>query len=199
MWSDVCGTKGPYHNKSPLKTASLNRQYKRMDLRWDLGKPLFPLFQEYSIREASVSDFPKLSEIAVEAYLPEWTWWVNSVGGIERARAELCAYFHDFLEHPMKRIFITEESTAIVGFVGANAAVNPGTLGYGVAVLPEFRRKGRGTALLAKALSWLRGTGVTEARLEEGTVSPLDQDTPAVRLYLKLGARVISEQHFTLP
>ena len=105
------------------------------------------------------------------------------------------SYVRQFLREREKRIFVAEEGEKIVGFCGA-AKYNrgTGTIGYGVAVLPQFRGRGAGSMLLWTALHWLKKSGVRLATLEEGTFGFENKDGTAVLLYKNLGGVIIRDQ-----
>lgn len=164
---------------------------------WDLEKPLprSSSKNKFAIEAAKPRDRERLRKIVVEAYLPEWSWWVRKIGGKKKAREDLMSYISGFLRDPKKRIFIAEEDEKIIGFTGA-AEYNrdTGTIGYGVAVLPGFRKRGIGKALLLAALDWLKSSGVRFVTLEEETFGIANRDTPAMILYKRLGGNIISDQ-----
>jgi GNAT superfamily N-acetyltransferase len=189
---------------------SLSRQAlslkNRLKLRsigflWDLGEPL-PKSRSKKravIRAATPKDKERLRKIVVEAYLPEWSWWVRQMGGEERARADLVSYLTEFLRYRKKRIFVAEDGERIIGFCGAaKYDRGTGTIGYGVAVLPGFRKRGIGSMLLRAALDWLKKSGVRFVTLEEETFGFANKDSPAIFLYLSLGGKIISDQIFSL-
>src|SRR5207245_135324 len=95
---------------------------------WDLEEPLhlFRTKNKSAIRAAAPRDKERLRKIVVEAYLPEWSWWVRKIGGKERARVDLMSYVSEFLRDRNKRIFVAEAGEKIIGFSGA-AKHNRGT------------------------------------------------------------------------
>ena len=161
---------------------------RSIEFLWDLEEP-FPKVRSkhnVTIKAAVPKDRERLRKIVVEAYLPEWSWWVRQVGGKERARADLMFE---------KRIFVAVEGEKIVGLCGAaKYNRNTGTIGYGVAVLPRFRRKGIGSMLLRTALDWLKKSGVGLVTLEEATFGFENKDSPAILLYKNLGGIIIKDQ-----
>ena len=173
---------------------------RSIEFLWDLEEPLTKIRSKNKvmIRAAVPDDRERLRKIVVEAYLPEWSWWVKQVGGKERARADLMSYVSEFLRDRKKRIFVAEESEKIIGFCGA-AKYNrgTGTIGYGVAVLPRFRRRGIGSILLRTALDWLKKSGVRLATLQEATFGFENKDSPAILLYESLGGKMIKDQPVT--
>jgi ribosomal protein S18 acetylase RimI-like enzyme len=179
--------------------SSRNKRIRNIGFLWDLEKPLpkFRSKKKTAIRAALPKDEERLRKIVVEAYLPEWAWWVRKIGGKSRARDDLASYIHEFLRDHRKRIFVAEEGEKIVGFSGA-AKYNrrTGTIGYGVGVLPGFRKRGIGSNLLLAAFEWLKKSGVRFVTLEEETFSFANKDSPAIFLYKSLGGKIISDQIF---
>lgn len=87
------------------------------------------------------------------------------------------------------RIFVSEEEGAVVGFVGVLARVVPEpdeTQAYAyvsdLVVLPAYRRRGIGRALLERAEAYARGEGARALR-----VGVLAKNEAAARLYRSLG------------
>jgi GNAT superfamily N-acetyltransferase len=173
---------------------------RNIEFLWDLEAPLPKVRSKnkVTIKAAVPKDEERLRKIVVEVYLPEWSWWVRQVGGKENARADLMSYVSEFLRDRKKRIFVAKESERIVGFCGA-AKYNKGTgtIGYGVAVLPQYRGRGVGSVLLWTALDWLKKSGVRLVTLEEATFGFENKDTPAILLYKTLGGLIIKDQPLT--
>jgi ribosomal protein S18 acetylase RimI-like enzyme len=166
---------------------------------WDLTEPLPKIRSKdkVMIKTATLKDSVRLRKIVVEAYLPDWSWWVRRIGGKERARADLMSYVSEFLRDRKKRIFVAEDREKIIGLCGAaKYDRGTGTIGYGVAVLPSFRKRGIGSMLLLAALDWLRKSGVRLVTLEEETFTFANKDSPAIFLYKSLGGKIISDQIF---
>jgi ribosomal protein S18 acetylase RimI-like enzyme len=181
----------------PLKKG---QNVRNIGFLWDLEEtlPKFRSTSKAAIEEASTKDTGLLRKIVVEAYLPEWSWWVRQVGGKERARSDLMSYVDEFLRDRKKRIFVAQEGEKMVGFCGA-AKYNrgTGTIGYGAAVLPRFRRIGIGSRLLQTALDWLKKSGVRLVTLEEATFGFENKDRPAILVYKNLGGTIIKDQPLT--
>jgi ribosomal protein S18 acetylase RimI-like enzyme len=177
------------------------RKLRNIGFLWDLEEtlPKSRSRNKTAIRAATPKDRELLRKIVVEAYLPEWSWWVRKIGGRERARADLMSYVSEFLRDRKKRIFVAEDGEKIIGFCGAaKYGRGTGTIGYGVAVLPGFRKRGIGSMLLLAALDWLKKSGVRFATLEEETFSFPNRDSPAIVLYKSFGGKIISDQIFSL-
>jgi GNAT superfamily N-acetyltransferase len=191
----------PKMSQSRQALSSKNKlKVRNIGFLWDLEKPL-PKFRsknKSAIRAATPRDRERLRKIVVEAYLPEWSWWVRKIGGKEKARDDLISYVSEFLRDRNKRIFIAEKDGKIIGFSGA-AKYNrvTGTIGYGVAVLPGFRKRGIGSMILLAALDWLKKSGVRFVTLEEETFGFPNRDTPAMILYKRVGGKIISDQPAT--
>jgi ribosomal protein S18 acetylase RimI-like enzyme len=173
---------------------------RSIEFLWDLEEPLPKVRSkdQVTIKGAAPKDREHLRKIVVEAYLPEWSWWVRQVGGKERARSDLMSYVDEFLRDRKKRIFVAQEGEKMVGFCGA-AKYNrgTGTIGYGAAVLPRFRRIGIGSRLLQTALDWLKKSGVRLVTLEEATFGFENKDSPAILVYKNLGGTIIKDQPLT--
>jgi GNAT superfamily N-acetyltransferase len=170
---------------------------RRIEFLWDLkdSLPHTKFRDDVIVRLAKRKDEKSLGEMIVEAYLPEWSWWVRQVGGKERARADLMTYVRDFVRHPGKHVFVSEVENAIAGLCGAaKYGSRTGTIGYGVAVSPRHRGGGIGSMLLFSALDWLKRSKVRFATLEEETFSYKNKDAPAVSLYRKFGGLIIRDE-----
>jgi ribosomal protein S18 acetylase RimI-like enzyme len=187
------------HNRQALALKN-KPNIRSIGFLWDLREPLPKVRSKdkVTIKVARPKDRERLRRIVLEAYLPEWSWWVREMGGKERARADLMSYVGGFLRDRKKRIFVAEDGEKIIGFCGAaKYDRGTGTIGYGVAVLPGFRKRGIGSLLLLAALDWLKKSGVRFVTLEEETFGFPNQDTPAMILYKSLGGMIISDQPAT--
>src|SRR3989442_7377931 len=117
---------------------------RSIEFLWDLKEPLPKVRSKnkVTIKVAVPRDKERLRKIVVEAYLPEWSWWVRQIGGKERARADLMSYMNEFLRERKKRIFVAEDGEKMIGVCGAaKHDRGTGTICYGVVVLPDFRER----------------------------------------------------------
>ena len=177
------------------------QKIRNIGFLWDLREPLSKIRSKdkVTIKAATPKDEGRLRKIVLESYLPEWSWWVRNIGGKKKARADLMSYVSEFLRDRKKRIFVAEDGEKTIGFCGAaKYDRGTGTIGYGVAVLPGFRKRGIGSMLLLTALKWLKKSGVRFVTLEEETFSFANKDSPAIFLYKSLGGKIISDHIFSL-
>jgi len=187
------------HNRQVLALKN-KPNIRSIGFLWDLREPLPKVRSKnkVTIKVARPKDRERLRRIVLEAYLPEWSWWVRNIGGKQKARADLMSYVSEFLRDRKKRIFVAEDREKMIGFCGAaKYDRGTGTIGYGVAVLPGFRKRGIGSMLLLAALAWLKKSGVRFVTLEEETFGFPNQDTPAMILYKRLGGMIISDRPAT--
>src|SRR5713101_5942260 len=102
----------PEKSRSRQKLSIKNRlKVRNIGFLWDL-RELLPKSRsknKAAIRAATPKDRERLRKIVVEAYLPEWSWWVRQIGGKERARADLMSYISKFLRDRNKRIFVAQD------------------------------------------------------------------------------------------
>jgi len=101
-------------------------------------------------------------------------------------------FFLDLYERFPETFIVAEEDGEIVGYVMCRIETGLpdfGLLGIAkrghvisIAVLPEHRRKGIGTALMKEAMAGMKGYKSKECYLEVRV-----SNTPAVKLYEKLG------------
>src|SRR2546425_11806018 len=120
---------------------------RSIEFLWDLKEPLPKVRSKnkVTIKVAVPRDKERLRKIVVEAYLPEWSWWVRQVGGRERARAALMSYVSEFLRARKKRIFVAEVGEKVVGLCGAaKYDRGTGTIGNGLGRVPWLRSRGIG-------------------------------------------------------
>ena len=89
-----------------------------------------------------------------------------------------------FLENRNCLFYVATINDKIAGFI---IAIVEGEVGHILllAVHPNFRRRGLGTALLKHTLSELKRRGVKKVYLEVGT-----SNIPAINLYKKLGFKI---------
>lgn len=120
--------------------------------------------EEFASRPMEAQDISGAS--AIEASVPD--------GWSERGVA-------DALSSPARRCFIAHDARGAAGFCACTLAGGEANIDA-VSVRADARRKGIGEGLLRTALRALKEEGASEVFLEVRS-----QNTPAVRLYEKLG------------
>lgn len=108
-------------------------------------------------------------------------------------RPELRVYVRDFGKVPGDRCLVAEAEGVVVGAAWARIMddyghVDDDTPSLAIALRPECRGRGIGTALLAALLDALRRDGWARASLS------VQRANPARRLYLRLGFEVLEER-----
>lgn len=82
-------------------------------------------------------------------------------------------------------LWVLDEGDAVVGAVGVQATRAGGVLSLGMMVLPEFRGRGSGRALLGAALEYARNSGAHKIELEVW-----QDNARAIALYASAGFAV---------
>ncbi len=135
----------------------------------------------YRIRKARLEDLDqviRINEITLPEHYPRWFW-------------------ENHLKNWGEAFFVAEVGDKIVGYVMTRVEYGPGYTVPGImvkrghiisiAVLPEYRRRGIGTALMKAAMDALRKVyGCREVYLEVRV-----SNMPAIKLYEKLGFRKV--------
>ena len=146
------------------------------------------------IRDVRDSDLPTLLELTLAAFRPLFEEdlpdllgrevWSHDHGDWEGDYARQVPTFHQ----PEKNRFVTvaEEDGVLLGYVGWNLTdPDDGELEM-VAVHPDARRRGVGTALCREVVDRMRDRGVAVVRIGTGSDA---FHAPARRLYESLGFR----------
>ncbi len=139
---------------------------------WSLGSGLPAMI----IRPIREEDFAELAS-AVEVIASEGRW-IGAEAPIDRSRLQ------DRIQESISgggAHFVVNVAGRIVGSGGLKPVV-PGLFEIGMALLPEWRRKGIGSALLAEMLRWARRQGAYKITLQ---VWPHNE--AAIALYEKFG------------
>jgi GNAT superfamily N-acetyltransferase len=187
---------------------------KTVVMEWDLER-LGPIQDspEYTIERLERIDVEEISQLVLDSYQPYWRWWrehredqrwlrvefpADEVPPLESAelegemRARVVARVERFVGKPDRALFLARRDGRSVGLCDAIRRSDRDQLDFGVLVLRDFGGKRLGSALLGRALHWLR-----EARLERArvtTTSGLDDYDPTVYLYnLSYGAQIVAE------
>ncbi len=133
------------------------------------------------VRKARLEDLDtviSINEVTLPEHYPRWFW-------------------ENHLRNWGEAFYVAEVDGRIVGYVMSRVEYGPGYVVEGlivkkghiisIAVLPEYRRKGIGTALMKAAMRSLKEVyGCKEVYLEVRV-----SNTPAIKLYEKLGFRKV--------
>jgi GNAT superfamily N-acetyltransferase len=154
----------------------------------------------------------EVSRLVLDSYQPYWRWWREyreekrwsrvefPAENVPLETAELEAEMRDrvrtrlqrIADEPDRTVFLARHDGRPVGLCDAVRRPEGDQLEFGVLVLRDFGGKRLGSALLGRALHWLREGGLERARVT--TTSGLDDYDPTVYLYnLSYGARILAE------
>jgi ribosomal protein S18 acetylase RimI-like enzyme len=128
---------------------------------------------DFVVRPAAPADAGGIAEV-IAAVEPELL--VSEIGRDERSDR-----IHGLLESGENVWFVAEADGAIVGELGL-ALGDPAPASLGLSVLPSWRRRGIGDALLSHALDWARANAVHKVAAD---VFP--ENAPALSLLRKHG------------
>lgn len=142
------------------------------------------------IAEAMGIGADTLAELYLAGLRPYWDWWIEDRGGPGALRSRLTTHFRSASETEVW--LVAEFERRPVGLAGASELGEDEIVLEGVYVLPESRGRGIGSTLMNALLAKLR-QGAAKRLVVYDTFSFLDVYPPAVRLYLKSGARVEAE------
>jgi GNAT superfamily N-acetyltransferase len=186
---------------------------KTVVMAWDLGR-LGPVEDrpDCQIELADGPDVEAVTQLVLDSYQPYWRWWrearedkrwervdypaenppLESAALEAEMRARVRARVERIATDPARVVFLARQGERLVGLCDANRGAGADQLDFGVLVLRDFGGRRLGSALLGRALHWLRAGGLTEARVT--TTSGLDDYDPTVYLYnLAYGARILVE------
>lgn len=107
-------------------------------------------------------------------------------------KPELQVYVAGFGTQPHDHAFVAEAGGQIVGTVWVRdmpdyGHIADGVPSFAISLLPEWRGRGIGTALMQRMLSHLEGAGYEKASLS------VQKQNPAARLYRRLGFETVGE------
>ena len=146
--------------------------------------------RHYIIREMNESEYPYLLAFLYEAiFIPE---------GMEKPprsileAPELQVYVKDFGQSPHDRALLASVGGEIAGAVWTRIMPDYGhiddeTPSFAIALYPQFRGQGIGTALMKHMLDILKNAGYRQASLS------VQKQNPAARLYKRIGFQTIDE------
>ena len=138
----------------------------------------------YSIREIQAEEIPLLDDFLYEAiYVPPGT--PAPPRSILQEEA-LQVYVRDFGQKPDDKCLVAEADGNVVGAVWTRIMhdyghVDDHTPSLAIALYPDYRGRGIGTALMTRMLEWLRQCGYQQVSLS------VQKDNRAVQLYQRVG------------
>lgn len=144
----------------------------------------------FIIREMRPEEYPLLEEFLYQAIFqkdPE-----NLIPREEIYKPTLQVYIKDFGSLPADHCLCAEEDGRVIGAVWVRiipgfGSVDDRTPEFAISLLPEFRGKGIGTALMRSMLRHLKDAGF------EKTSLAVQKANYALRMYQKVGFKIIDE------
>lgn len=156
-------------------------------LAWDLAGGFEKREHPVEVRELSKDDAGKVGDMIVEGHLPYWDWWFEEQGGAE------------VRDWPGKFGFPAgvwlgaiheQQISSLAGFLPDAYGPKEARLEC-FCVLPEYRGRGIGPALLSQILDRARQGG--QKKLVIYTFAYLDHLPPGAVTYLRSGAKIEGE------
>lgn len=173
---------------------------RALTLVWDLMAPLpAPAWGDSVMVGNALGHSPdRLAELYVEGMRPYWNWLIEERGGAPGYKERFAAYVAGLADNGSDQMWLTAEMEgSAVGLAYVTKLDEDEADMGGVYVLPAYRGRGVGSALMWAILSGIRERA--KCLVVPETVSSLDSDIPSIRLYKRWGARVRAEYlHFQL-
>jgi ribosomal protein S18 acetylase RimI-like enzyme len=143
---------------------------------------------QYSIREIRAEEIPLLDDFLYEAiYIPPGT--PAPPRSILQEEA-LQVYIRNFGQKTDDKCLVAEADGTVVGTVWTRIMhdyghVDDHTPSLAIALYPDYRGRGIGTALMTRMLEWLRQSGYQQVSLS------VQKENRAVRLYQRVGFEIV--------
>jgi len=140
------------------------------------------------IRKAEVADLAKLIDLRLKMINACPDSFLDDYGELsEWTVADWGNWFSRLTEAKNSNLIVAEEGSKLVGVVGCKGvkhkrAAHVATL-VGVGVLPEYRGKGIGRAMLEKMIDWVK----KETKIERLQLTVYADNEGAIKFYEKLG------------
>lgn len=168
---------------------------RALTLVWDLTAPLpaAPTWEDsVKVANALWHSPERLAELYVEGMRPYWDWLIEERGGAPGYKERFAAHVAGLADNGSDQMWLTAEMEgSAVGLAYVTKLDEDEADMGGVYVLPGYRGRGVGSALMWSILSGIRER--TKRLVVPETVSSLDSDIPSIRLYKRWGARVRAE------
>jgi len=143
------------------------------------------------IREVMPSDYSNLEDFLYNAiYIPPGEEWPERDVIFD---PEIYVYIKDFGTKPADCGTVAEADDKVVGMawariIPAYGNIDENTPELAISVIPDYRGKGVGAALMERLFDLLRKQGYSRTSLS------VQQNNPAVRFYKRLGYEIIDEK-----
>jgi N-acetylglutamate synthase-like GNAT family acetyltransferase len=141
-----------------------------------------------TVAEICKEDVDEASQVFMEGLQPYWDWWIEEEGGEQ-------VLLKNVVDWMKKTEYLTAKiNNKIVGVTAVIPHPHPErneASFSGVIVLPAFRMKGVGSALMRAALN--KASQLGYKRLVVHTLAYLDALAPGAVLYLKTGGKIEAE------
>jgi len=157
-------------------------------IAWDLTHEMRLLNTDSQIEELTEPMVTDAVRTYCEGLTPYWDWWTEESGGHEA----VLRVGEQLIRRDLSNWIVAKVGGKIAGISGVIS--NPATKEArfcGVIVLPEFRHRRLGSALLRKAIEKAKRQG--QERLVVFTFASLDSLAPGAILYLKSGGKIEAE------
>lgn len=147
---------------------------------------------EYAIRHIEQDEWPLLEDFLYEAiFIPEG-FEGEVPRSVVRDDPKCRAAYEGFGTLPDDHALVAEVGRRIVGACWVRTTdvyghIDSETLAFSIALYKPFRGKGIGTAMMGRMLGELRDVGYARASLS------VQKTNPALRLYERLGFRIVGE------
>jgi len=158
-------------------------------IAWDPIKTLKekPSSPKTTVAEVREDEVDEASRVFIEGCQPYWDWWIDEEGGNRAVRKNAAEWIRQSAYLAAK---VDNKIVGIAGVIPHHPGRGEASFS-GVLVLPEFRMKGIGSALMSAALNKTAQMGYK--RLVVHTLAYLDAFAPGAVLYLKSGGRIEAE------
>ena len=162
----------------------------RRDFRitWDLAGTSEQANKQVEIREVTEKIAPRISKVYVESIRPYWDWRTEEQGGEEAVAQK----FQEWVKKGERYLFglVGEKVVALTGLIPDYYKAGDARF-RGTFVVPEYRGRGYGRAMMSHASSWAKKLG--QHRMTVYTFSYLECLAPGALLYMGSGGKIESE------
>jgi N-acetylglutamate synthase-like GNAT family acetyltransferase len=157
-------------------------------IAWDLRQKTKLPSMDVQVEELTEPMAAEAVRTYCEGLTPYWDWWTEESGGHEA----VLRTGEQYVRRDLSNWVVARVEGKVAGISGVipNSATKEARF-CGVIVLPEFRHRGLGSALMRKAIDKAGQQG--QERLVVFTFANLDSLAPGAVLYLKSGGKIEAE------